>query len=684
MARTSTAPLWKGRIPFHPWVYFGVFLAALSILSFVSLPYPFQLGLVWIGLFLPLGLGFLAQAQEGNKKGSRNAWIRDPWKVPPGFWVLFICLFLATRFYRLGSYPSWPLSDEGLFSFTAMGLMRKWQWALLLGPSQNEPLVFWLLSLFFRIAGPSLMSLRLFTVLFSLAGAVAAYGAARFFLSPRLSLVFGWFFSLSFWEIATARQCTPNDLIPFFQLAAFILLGVYWKSAGRKSSWFWITALGLWCGAGFYAYTNWAVVWLFVGLALGAKAPRKEMPKAGLFTVLSLGMAVPLAWARLAPGGLAHIQGSFEGVAPARSLGLYLKGLLWDGKDSFPLGPLQGGYLDVVTGALAFTGLLYILRRVGKKKLVLGAAGFLLALLPGVLTNAMELQRVTPVLAFLILLATFGVQSLTEGIPPHFRQGALAGLLLVPAVLNGCQFFGPYGDIRVPPPTQQWRNVQYHDAYRILEDLDLREGPLYVFSEFNTDYDNKTLDLADYPFNAAENPSLAAAKPRWAALIANANYAPFLVRQFPGLQWKVLPTDKTGPDDPKPFAVFLIPTSQITDPRLELWLKADRIYRDVDFGLQNRRRNQLWAGFLGAEGSLAGLSQGDRFLAAVYWEKTGFLKFLDGYFYQATDAYRKAVGEGIPAAHLYYDLGVCLQIENKPAEAKENFAKAEALAEGKN
>ncbi len=123
-----------------------------------------------------------------------------------------------------------------------------------------------------------------------------------------------------------------------------------------------------------------------------------------------------------------------------------------------------------------------------------------------------------------------------------------------------------YCDIRYAPPHRQWRIVQFYDAFNKLSELSLREGPLYVFSEFNTDYDNKTFDAAFYPFDTLRNPSLSSAHPRLAALIVDRQYFPYFIKNFRAAKLMFLNSD-TGPDDPKPFVLILIPKHFADAPR---------------------------------------------------------------------------------------------------------------------
>jgi tetratricopeptide (TPR) repeat protein len=112
------------------------------------------------------------------------------------------------------------------------------------------------------------------------------------------------------------------------------------------------------------------------------------------------------------------------------------------------------------------------------------------------------------------------------------------------------------------------------------------------------------------------------------------------------------------------------------------WIQADGVYRDTDLAVRNMNSQQSWNGISGCFSPLKGKFMEDRFLTSIYWEKSGLFHFFDGKFDQAAESYRKAIQEGIPAAHLYYALGACLQLQNQPKEAQRYFDKATSLSRG--
>lgn len=667
----------KGQVPFHAPAYAAIFCLANLAIASPSLPVAAKLWIGILGIFLPLAVGGHAiWKARGRKALPPSARPQDDW-IPSWLGWSFLALLLLTRFYRLTGLPFWPVSDEGIFATLGISLQDHWDWNLLWAEARMEPLLIWLLGFYFRVVDPSLPALRIFTTLISLGVVVLAYIAARRFFDRPLSFGFAWILGFSFWEFSLARFCTPNDLIPFLQLGAFYWLGRALEAKDPRNRWtFWVI-LSLWTGLGFYAFVNWAVVWAMLALVLALLARRGGKGPGLLFLGVTLSLALPLLLARLAPGSMTIIHGYFHDWFSLRSYGLYLVGLFWDGKAAYPMGPIQGGMLDPLTGALVMTGWLVLLRSGQWKLWVLTLVFFGFALQPGVVTNGLELHRITPALPWLALWAAWGLQGVVTSFPrsiPALRPVLLTGIL----AWNAYAYFGPYCDIRLSPPDRQWRSVQYWDAYRVLKDRYEKEGPLYLFTEFNTDYDNKTLDLATYPWNALRKPPRD--KPGWVAIVTKAPYAPYLARQFPGLKFKMLATDKTAPGDPKPFTLFLFPLGQLDPAALERWIASDRIYRQVDFKIKNRSSVQSWESFLMDMAPLEGLSQGDRFLTAVYWEKVAFFHYLNGNFREAAQAYEKAIAGGVEAEHLYYDLGLCYHFTGHAVEAERNLKKARRLA----
>ncbi len=676
--------IWKNQLPYNPWVYFFIFLFANTLLSFGPISLSAKLWIGLLGLFLPMitALHFIFLERRNEKPGVRFLLDEKVNSIPLWLWILFLLLLVLTRFYELTSLPFWPISDEGIVGFASLRLSHHWDWRLLYSPVQVEPLAFWLLALYFKVIEPSFFSFRLFSALVSLATVAAGYWAARQYFPRSLAFLFSWLLAFSFWEGTLSRLNIPVIWGPLFECLCFGFLGYWLRSDSSKRKWAILLFLTLFSSMGFYAWINWGGIWLglagilFVNCFSNEKKDRKQF---AVFAGMTFFIILPLLLARLSAGGATHIH-QLLSSSIFTSLAFYGKGIFWNGIYSFPYGSNWGGFFNPILSALVFLGFIFLFRQV--------SSGFffgfifcgLTAALPALLTNNIELYRILltfPLLTFLAAMGAFGLIANRH----HFLS--LGGVFLFAMgsfALDLDNYVNHYCNTPLIPSGKQWRNMEYYDAYNILSNLSRKDGPLYVFSEFNTDYDNKTLDVACYPFDALQNPSLRSFHPRWTALITNIQYEPYFVKRFQGMQANILKTDKTGPDDPKPFALFLIPTSQISGDLLDRWMKADGIFKEIDFEVKNKKSIELWASFLESHPSLGDIFPGDPLLSAVYWEKLGFFKFLDGYFIQATQAYQQAIQQGIPAAHLYYNLAVCLKIQGRTGESRRDFKKALSLS----
>jgi len=670
-------------ISFNPWHFLFVFLTSNTLLSYFTFSLYTKLLIGILGVILPFIFATCLILENRLKKKSPPSNITDATteneKLPIKLWLLWGFLVLFTRFYKLTSVPSWPTSDEGIFTTMALDLLKKWNWSILWGEVRFEPFLIWGLGGFFKIIPPSFLSLRLFSASISIGTILLSYWASRQYFSKLTSFIFCWIFAFSFWEFSFMRFCVPEILIIFFQFLTLALLGIFIKSKTFTSKWFFILLLSVVAGLGFYSYINWLVVWFLITSILWMRTWGKKIEnRKYLFTFIAVSavLAFPWAQARLSPGNLTYIHASFEPTFLLNSCFSYLIGLFWDSKKSFPFGPNWGGMFDPLTSSWIFLGIFYALANVEKKLLALLSLGLVVSMLPGILTNYLELHRITPSLPFWIALAVLGIKSL---FPDQTKRSYvwLIPLGCISLALNAYNFVVPYCDVSRVPPERQWRSVQYEDSYKILKSLSTETGPLYVFTEFNTDYDNKTLNIAVYPFDCLQNPKLSKASPQWAAIIANIYYAPYFINKFRNIKFKILKSNRTLP---QPIGVFLIPVSEIPDSVLKNWIEADQIYRNTNIKMKNKQPIDTFGQFSEYFSTLKNKFQKDYFLTSVYWEKYALNQFLDHDFKSAAKSYQNAIHQGYPAAHLYYNRSLCLKLSGENDESAKDLKKAVNIA----
>src|SRR5579872_4345554 len=97
----------------NSWVYFLFFFVALTLLSYFSLPLQSQL---WIGLF-GLILPFSFACRKPIDPSTKPFYLQDSLKVfPLWIWILLLAAVFI-RLYRLTTISTWPMPDEGVYSF---------------------------------------------------------------------------------------------------------------------------------------------------------------------------------------------------------------------------------------------------------------------------------------------------------------------------------------------------------------------------------------------------------------------------------------------------------------------------------------------------------------------------------------------------------------------------------------
>ncbi len=642
----------------NPWVLFVIFLAANSLLSYAGLPLQAQLWVGLLGLVLPFGLAF-TQARSADpifkKSESFDQKCFDP---PAALWILFFFLLILTRFYRFTTLPVWPLADEAQIGLLGIDQARHWHGNLLWCATRVEPMIFWVMGLYFKLFEPSFFSLRLLPALFSIAVPLAGYWAARQCFSKLTSFLFAWLMAFSFGELTLSRFLSTVMLVPLFQCLVLVFLGKLLSQA--KPAWKTLIGLSLLAGIGFYTWTNWISVWLAIAAVLFFYFFLEKPKNAGgfaLFTLVTLAVILPLIFARLEPGGMNHIT-QVGGFPSWRILFLYLRGIFWDGLSSFPYGSNWGGIFNPILDSLLLMGILYLLQTANRKWILFVSACAFFPLLLAALTWSVELYRILPLLTLFTFLAALGIRALMPGGSRLRSLGVIALCLFGSFGLDADNFIFHYSDFQNNPGAQKWRSLEHLHAFQIMEKLSEQTGPLYVFSEFLTDYDDRTLNIVDYPIDALQNPRLSQSHPQWAVLLDHIDYAPYLMKRFPGMKYEQLAKDNS-------LGLFLIPAAQIAPGDLKAWIEADRVYRQVDLNIKNKNPLFPWGKFTEQFAGLKSFDTGDRFLNSVFWEKTASFKVMAGNFIDAAKAYGKASQTGYPAAHLRYDAALAAKLVGK-------------------
>lgn len=361
----------------------------------------------------------------------------------------------------------------------------------------------------------------------------------------------------------------------------------------------------------------------------------------------------------------------------------YFAVLVWDSFDPEPAyTPLWGGFLNPLLGAFFFIGLIEMVRLRRQVLVQWVGVSFLLFLLPGALSPNLEAFRVAQILPLLLFITALGIQSFLETRLAPRRFWFYCLLLLFSGGLDFYLLTVPYQNPDAYPENfgRPLKSLERYRAYQILDEVQKAKGPGFVLTHFDINsFNDPTLSVMTYPFNAASNPSLfheltgQKQSVKWLAIFVNVNYEPFLKKRFPEGEWFIVSRRPLVPDGGDMLGVFSITPQNA--PIFYNWCGVHEIFQAAD-----RRR------FLEYDKSFSPVVQiletaspaieADPFLESVYWDKRASYEYADLNYDQQLYSYKMAVTAGYPTADLYYKLGELLRIKGRLTEAEEAYLKA--------
>ncbi len=438
-------------------------------------------GVVWVVLGLALsGQFFLAQQQApwtlwvGIALMGSALWkLRElPFPVVgPSLdvrteFTLFSMLFLiavGAHFWRLGVFPAGLSMDLGEMGWCALRILHE-GWRPLEETFQYPtPFLtdFYQLAAWFGLVGSSLLTLRLFFLLFSLAGFPLFYMVLRKWTDPGTALLALFFMAVMRWQWIEARSPHPSCETAFYLLALMALLLAGFQD--RKP--LCLAGAALVCGVGIYAYQNlkalpllMAALWAFEYFRFPSNRTflgRNWKGSLALFLALALPL-LDYAWNHHNLGE--REAGAFIGrkiIEEKKLSPLFgqLAGfaLMFNRQgDLDPFHNLPGlRMLDDGTGFLFWMGLALAWRKRREREGAYPLIGFAVMALPGLLTaDPYATQRYTGLLPFIAYFAALGGMGLWNGLAGTFLKWkevrwALGLLFLCAAALeNGYFYFG--------------------------------------------------------------------------------------------------------------------------------------------------------------------------------------------------------------------------------------------------
>lgn len=669
-------------------VLFALFLASHTLLAFGPLSLSGKLWTFLAGILIPLLLAVLLLKGRASTAPPAFLAVPAPRKLLWPMTGLFTAAVLL-RFHQLTTLSLWPLTDESMNAFFALEAAEKGKLQLVYDFSQLPPLFNWGLGAVFKAVGVSLFSLWVFPALLSSLAVGMAYLAARRFFPRGFSLLFAGLAAVSFWPLYAGRFAVAGNSLLLWEYFTFFVLA---DSLKRIQEGKWTFSAAAWLGAcvglGFYTFTSWSSVAAAVTLIVLFAVLRAPRPRPAVFVLYFLPLILffaPLVYLAVQSGYGGYFKEAWI-FRPGAPFLPQIKASLTDvltvfwgsplPPNLFAFRPFFGGLLNPILGALFFCGALEMWRTRHSRLVQAGALALFLLLLPGALSGGMEMFRIVQTMPFFLLGAAFGGAVLWRATPGKGRWWLAGSLFLASAGLDAYHLFSVYHGIWTHP-RDNWfasKSVERLRAYDLLQELQKKAGPGYVLSELVPDIYDQSLPQATYAFNTARNPVLPSSGARWAAILINLHYQPYLAGKFPEGRWFYLAGGVERSDGGLMLGIVPFPSSN--PGYLNRLIAVDRAMHSLVGLVFDHRDWKSREPVLRRLSGLHPLFQGDPFLEACFWEKTAENEYGDRHFEAQVSALTQAVQKGYPAAHLYNGLGALSLRRGQLKEARKAFRQA--------
>ncbi len=680
--RSSTSWFAKEiRFSYNPLFSFFSIATANSLLSYFDFSFQTELWIAFLGFGLPLALVLCRPAWKGP--GELPPWERELFpNLSFGWWALWGFLVIIPRLFQLTGLSVWPFTDEGYAAFFSIQLSQKWAWKFFFNFTQVPFFFNWLLGIYFKWIGPSLRSLWLFEAFLSLFTVWIVGWAARLRFSKSQSWFFAILTGFSFWPLYVGRICLPENIVVFWQVVSFLLLALFWRRQDESNNWIWALMVGLAVGFGFFVAVAWPVMALSLCLFF---IPRFGITKnnwkvAGGFWLGLLAMALPFALISVFERNGQYIRAVWA-FYPGTDLKQqavdflsHVRALFWGFNGRRLYGPIWGGLLNPVLGALFFLGIFELIRArsLPLARWVLCALG--LFLLPAAVARGYDTTRILLLLPLVLWVGVAGFQSLMGFLGGWKKILVLTVGLGLSMGLDSFHLFVKFHQAW-GIPGNAWnfgKEYELWKSYEILRETDLETGPGALLFDLRAHVDDVTPEVAAYSFNAAMNPALSFADAKWVSVLMDADYLPFLSKRFPeGRFYWLCPKDPYGW-----WALGVIPMLPQTREVLGKWFCLNQEMQGVTYEMIDTLPGNSRENILDRIYPLGNKLEGDPFLESVYWEKIFDNRSVERDALGCLEAARHCVLEGYPLPHMYNEQGVILTQMGRYREARRAFEKA--------
>ena len=680
--------------PRNVFIYLFIFSGANAFLAYCPANLSVKLWVGLLGLLLPLVLAFRGQSIASSKE-IPICFSESPPKPPRWLWIFMTVSAVAIRLGQTQVPGYWPLSDDGLDSFNSIELAKQWSWHFVYGPAQHPPIFFWTLGVYFKIIEPSLRSLFLFPVLCSIAGFVICFFLTRTFFSNFFSFLCCVLMGFSFWPLYLGKYCGFMALFIFWEMAAFYFLCIFIKRGSAQKNWRIAALLGVWVALGFWVGTAWPVIAMVAGIAVVQKTRqnwKKNKIALGWFLApVLISGAFYFNFFVLGESG-SHVRGLLAGGKGMDWNRQFLDSvsnltaLFWGCDLQNSYGPVWGGVLNPVFGSFFLIGLLecYRLRKIQFFKWILWA--LLILILPGFMSRNFDLFRNVQLLPLLLLVSALGLQLVLSSMK---AKGFISLILLAVLFGLGLDFqhlWWTYFPKAPEAGSDAPRTNGLLKMYKILKEENETLGTGAVFFDLQPNVADQTLAIATYPFNSVRNPKLSLRDAKWAALVVNYNYQPFLAERFPGGKWfKIFNEAEPELESENKRLLGIVRLKPENAGVVTRWVEADKAFRKVVWLAADTPKNMGRSGVFTGLSEMKGLARGDRLLESLYWEMVfDFHRWENIYgdknrpvHYRASrEAVVNALQLGYPTAYFYNEMGGFYAAEGDFKNARKAFLSA--------
>ena len=651
------------------------------MLAYIPMSIETKLWLGLLGLALPFGWFGFTRFQKPEENNSEVLVELFP-KLSPWFFILVLVLSLVPRFFRLTSLSAWPFPDDGLNSFYPMELLGNGRLHFFYSFSQQPPLYYWGLAGFFKLFPPSLFSIWLYPAVLSTITVFIWCLTVQKWFSKSLAFFCLWLMSFSFWPWYIGRIGASCDLFMVWEVLVFFLLAVTLKSSGYLRKNHRLILLGFVTGLGFLIHLNSILVSASVASALFFHFKEKPLKLNQVLNFIfpwSLFLIFFLAVSLHEKNGqyVEKLWSFRPGMDWVRQMDDFLsdiRAVFWGFDWRLLYGPVWGGMLNPLLGALVFTGILECYRFRSSSFVRWLFLTSVLFLAPIVVAKGFDTFRILQILPLLVLLMAIGLQALLSAMISGKRI-VIAALILLPSLgLDYDHLFVQFHRVwGIPGPQWGYQKSQaLCKAFTILDVVQKERGPGAVLSNLRTYLVDQTLTLAVFPFDVSRNPSLRFEQAKWVAVILDAHYQSFLAERFPRGKWYWL-------DSKDPYGGWMlgvIPIESENKTIFQKWLEADRRLQPATSLVLNANLGQSQSAILKSIFSAEDWMKEDRFLQTCFWEKVLTHRTFDHDAGGSLEAIQMGLQKGYPLAEFYNEQGAILTQLGRYSEARVAFEKA--------